>query len=163
MVKATVNSVKHYVQVSLETVTAGAVDSINISNAVVANAVNTAVEVREGSVIKAVYCELWCRTSDTSPGSVIAIMQKLPGVHAANPTAAEMASLFTYENKKNILYTTQGLTNVNTTDAIFLYKGWIKIPKSKQRQGLNDQLKWHTFAQALDQVICGFFLYKEYY
>ncbi len=163
MVRSMVNSVKHYVQISLETVVAGAVDSIVISKAVVANAVNTASEVREGCSIKAVYAEMWVRTGSVSEGSIVAILEKLPGVHAANPTAAEMAALFSYENKKNILYTTQGLTNDENNNAIAMYKGWIKIPKGKQRQGLNDQIKWHTFAQALDQIICGFFLYKEYY
>jgi len=44
-----------------------------------------------------------------------------------------------------------------------MYKGWIKIPKSKQRMGLGDRIVVQTFAQALDMIDCGFETYKEYF
>ncbi len=84
-------------------------------------------------------------------------------VPAAPYRISSPAALGDYTNKKNILYTTQALSNDQDADAIPLFKGWIRIPKSKQRFGLDDQLNFHVFAQALDQNICGFVTYKEYF
>ncbi len=79
------------------------------------------------------------------------------------PTAANMANLNDWSNKNNILYTTQAISNDQDADAIPLHKGWVKIPKGKQRMSLGDILAITTFAQALDQVICGVSIYKEYF
>ncbi len=73
-----------------------------------------------------------------------------------------MAALGDWSNKKNIFYTTMGLFNDQDADAIALFKGWIKIPKGKQRQGLEDSLKIAIFTPTIDLHICGFCLYKEY-
>jgi len=73
-----------------------------------------------------------------------------------------MAALGDWDNKKNILFTSQGLINDVDSSAMNLYRGWIKIPKSKQRMGLGDLVSWHlrTVGQSLN--FCGFELYKEY-
>ncbi len=163
MVRPTVNSTKHYVQFSLQSVLASAIKDLPISAAVSAPSSNLEAEVREGSVIKAVYLEMWIRGSELSPGSVLVTFYKRSGGDASLSTT-EAASLFTYDNKKNIFYHTQGLTNDTDADAIPFIRQWFKIPRGKQRMGLNDKLSLSIFAQgAVDQVICGFATYKEYF
>ncbi len=159
--KPVIHSTKHYIQNSLATTVAGAVTATTIATSVAVQDKNSVAEVVEGATIKAVYVEDWVRTNDTSPGSFVYIIAKFPnGVN--DPTAAEMAALHTWDNKKNVLYTTQALSNINTSQAIPMFKGWVKIPKGKQRMGLGDKLKTVFLAQALDQNVCGFKTYKEY-
>ncbi len=162
--RAQVHSAKHYVQKSLTTVLAGAVNITTIARGEEVSAVNTADDVREGSILKAVYIELWLRTNDTSPGSYVCVVEKRPGIGISiGISAADMANLHDYENKKNILFTSQALSNDQDADAIPVLRQWIKIPKSKQRFGLKDALVLNFFSQALDQNICGFMTYKEYF
>ncbi len=158
--RAPIHSVKHYVQKSLSTVLAGANTEIVIAKAVAIQNVDLADEIAEGSVIKAVFVEMWCRAGDTAGGSTLMTLLKEP----LNTTIsfANQIALFTYENKKNILYHTQGITNDQDADAIAFVRGWFKIPKSKQRFGLGDKLVLAVAAQALDNIICGFATYKEY-
>ncbi len=162
MVRPVLHSTKHYVQWSIFPVLAGALQAQSIVDAVAALAVNDPDEVAEGEVVKAVYIELWVRSSEASPGSGQMIVYKIES-DAANPTTTDMAALHSWDNKKNILYTTQGLFNDNNADAIAIFKGWIKIPKGKQRFGLGDrlQLTWFS-AGAIDAVLCGFATYKSY-
>ena len=157
-----IHSVKHYVQTSLTSIMAGAVDVTNVIRAEAPDDVDQVFEVIEGAIVKAVYVELWIRTNDTSPGTFVCVVEKRPGIQPGEISAADMAALGTYENKKNILFTSQGLTNDQDSLATPIYRGWIKIPKSKQRFGLKDRLVINVFAQALEQVICGMNIYKEY-
>ncbi len=161
MVRPTINSTKHYVQFSISTVTGGAVDTLQISNSVAVQNKDAVFEVQEGSQIKAVYVELWARAGSTTPSSGQMIIYKQPGSQA-DPSTVEMAALGNWVNKKNIFYTTMGLFNDQDADAIALYKGWLKIPKGKQRQGLEDSLKISVFTPTIDLQICGFATYKEY-
>jgi len=156
-----VHSIKHYVQHSIATVTGGGVTALSISHAVAPDAVDLVNEVIEGCSIKAVYVELWIRSASTTGSSGQMIIFK-KGSDATNPSATEMAALGDWDNKKNILYTTMGLFNDVDADAIALFKGWIKIPKGKQRQGLNDQLVISIFSPTVDAHVCGFVTYKEY-
>ncbi len=159
--RAPIHSVKHYVQTSLSTVVAAAILEINLVSAVVPSGVNLVNEVIEGALVKAIYIEEWLRTGDTSPGSFILIVEKVVGNKAA-PSAAQMAALGTYENKKNILFTSMGTLNVNTANATPVLRQWLPIPKGKQRMGLGDELRIVIFAQSLDIIRCGFATYKEY-
>ncbi len=161
MVRPMVHSTKHYTQFSLATVITGAVTNNVIVDAVTVGNKNLDKEVEEGSSVKAVYVEWWVRSGETSPGSFVAAIYKVPGGGAAF-TAAQMASLHTSDNKKNVFFTSQALTNNNTSQAINIARGWIKIPKSKQRMGLGDRIILSHFAQALDSITCGFATYKEY-
>ncbi len=162
MVKASVHSTKHYVQTSITPILAGAKLDVTAVNSVAVSNKNVPAEVEEGSDVKAVFLELWIRSSEASPGSFVFIFEKRPS-NVGSATVAQMAQLHDYPNKKNILYTTQGLINDNSADAIAIYKGWIKIPKGKQRMGLGDRLAWSCFAQgAIDMLVCGFQTYKEY-
>ncbi len=161
MVRAMVHSTKHYVQFSIFTIVGGAVATKILSVAVSVGNKNTVDEVEEGSSVKAVYLELWARAGETTAGSGQAIVYKKEGDMSA-PSATDMAALGLWDNKKNILYTTMGLYNDQDADAIAIYKGWIKIPKGKQRMGLKDALQVSIFAPTIDLHICGFATYKEY-
>ncbi len=157
--RAIIHSRKHYVQVSLTEVLAGAVlDTIIAFPKEVADDAN---EVEVGATIKAVFVEMWVRTNDTSPGTVTIDLYKTSS-GAVGMSAVEAAALHDYDNKKNILYHTQGLSNDQDADAIPFIRQWFKIPKGKQRFGLGDTLRLNIFSQALDQVVCGFITYKEY-
>ncbi len=78
--------------------------------------------------------------------------------------SADAAAIGDYDNKKNILYVTQGLAPANSTFQLNLVKGWFKIPKSKQRFGLGDKLQFFIRNNNAtdDQNFCGFATYKEY-
>ncbi len=161
MVRPVVHSIKHYVQFSLATVTGGAVVTDVPVVAVQRADLDTLSEITEGSIIKAIYIEMWIRSSSTTPTSGQMIIYKSEG-DTTSPTATDMAALGSWENKKNIFYTTMGLFNDQDADATMAFKGWIKIPKGKQRFGLNDKLKISIFAATVDAVRCGFATYKEY-
>ncbi len=162
MVRPVVHSRKHYVQQSLSTITGSAKSDTAIVNAVGVTDADLVNEVTEGALVKAVYIEEWLRAQSTSPGSIIGCLYKNPG-GSVPFTTTELAAMGTAENKKNVLYFTQGLINDQDADAIPFFRGWIKIPKSKQRFGLGDRLFWTIFAQgAIDVTRCGFVTYKEY-
>ncbi len=156
-----VHSTKHYVQHSIGTVTAGAVEDNDFVFATDVGAKNLVNEVEEGSSVKAIYLELWIRSAATSAASFVFCVAKRGGGQD-QPTASDMAALGDFVNKKNILYVTQGLTNDVDSSAMALYRGWIKIPKSKQRCGLGDKISWHLFAVGQSINFCGFVTYKEY-
>ncbi len=158
-----IHSEKHYVQFSIATVTASAATSFPIIESVAVDAKNTVSEVVEGAVIKAVYVEFWIRSAEADVGaSGQAVLVKLGG-DQATLTTVEMAALGDYTNKKNILYTTMGLYNDDQGNATAIIRGWVKIPKSKQRFGLGDSLELRVFAGgAIDLHVCGFATYKEY-
>ncbi len=158
--RAPIYSIKHYVQVSLTTVLAGATNPILLARGLERSLVNTATEVAEGSIVKAVYVEMWCRAGSTVQGNVLVTLVKTNDLQT--PAFADMTNLFAYNQKKNIFYHTQGLTNQDTADAIPFVRGWFKIPKSKQRFGLGDSLFIVVTAQAQDVEHCGFAVYKEY-
>jgi len=148
--------------VSLSTVANGAVANELLVNAI-EGAASTPDHVEQGSIVKAVYVEFWLIQASTSVGSFVAGIYKQPGTGALL-TAAQAAALHDWDNKKNVLYTTQGLSPANTTHLMNAYKGWIKIPKGKQRFGLGDKLRFFLRnLNATDDInFCGFATYKEY-
>ncbi len=158
--KPIIHSEKHIIQNSLRTVTSGNVEVLTLAEAVdVPGTNNTHVAV--GAVIKALNVENWVITGDTAHGSIVMAIMKLPG--GVNvPNAAEMANLNDYANKKNIFYLTMGLTNDSANSAIMNGPGLVLIPKGKQRMGLGDEWVQVSFSQALDQILCGKVIYKEY-
>ncbi len=158
--RAPIVAVKHYVQVSLATVLSGAALDTVIAKAVEVKAAGNASDVLNGSVIKAVFIEMWVRAGDTSPGSTLVTFYK--GTANQGMAFSEQIALHTYNEKKNVFYHTQGLTNDQDADAIPFIRQWFKIPKGKQRMGLGDTLRLSIAAQALDNIVCGFMTYKEY-
>ena len=161
MVRPAINSEKHIVQVSLTNVTALDVGTQNVCVAV-ASPGTSPTEVRIGSVVKAVYIELWLLGAGQQPNTSATIIYKVEN----NPTPitfSEMQNLEAYTNKKNILEMHQGLVGDANTNPSPFYRGWIKIPKGKQRIGLGDAIKLTVSAITEDLQFCGVFIYKEYF
>ncbi len=158
--KATINSQKHYVQVASFAVTAGTRSQLILVEAMEAP-VNTATDVREGAVVKAIYVEAWISGVTLDETAVIAVM-KLPGGGTVVPTFAEMQSLNDYENKKNIFEAHQGIAPTEG-NVIPVFRHWIKIPKGKQRFGLGDKLVLSLAAVSTNVNICFIATFKEYY
>jgi len=161
--RAVIHSEKHYFQMSIFNVAGTSITSKVPLKAVAIDAKNDVFEVTEGAVVKAIYLELWVRSEDTTATSSIITLEKAPGIATANMSAAQSAALGDYPNKKNIFYTTMGLINDQDADAIPVFRGWIKIPKSKQRFGLGDAIRLNIHANTTVGLnVCGFFTYKEY-
>ncbi len=157
-----VHSTKHYVQITLSTATTGVRVNNILALGVAKQDANTGNEVEEGSTLKAVFFEMWVIGS-VSDQFYTAIIEKKPA-GAAPATFTEMTNLFTYDNKKNILYTTQGLaSNDGIAMPVPIFKGWFKIPKGKQRFGLGDSLNFTIASRGSATItFCGFATYKEY-
>ncbi len=159
--RAVISSRKHYVQHSLFTVAAAVSAKVEFINAVAPADVNTGKEIQEGDIVKAIYIEMWLKASDTSDGTFIVILEKVPA--AATPiVAGQMAALDSYSNKKNILYTTMGLYNDVDSPATPIIRQWFKIPKGKQRFGLGDELTMTLLSQTGAMQGCGFGIFKSY-
>jgi len=163
MVRPMVTSTKHYVQSSLRTITALTSESIVLVEGTRLQDVSGVDDVVQGSSVKAVYIEHWLRTQDTAPGSFVCAIYKAPAGVAVFSTGG-IAAMNNADNKKNVLFMSQGLLNDQDSSALSVYRGWIKIPKGKQRMGLGDRIILQTFAQTagLDLTACGFATYKEY-
>ncbi len=162
MVRPMVHSTKHYVHYPIDQVGAGLLQSIRLCVAVESTAANLGDEVEEGSSLKAIFVELWLQNQGNL-GEFICTLTKTPE-NSTGPTFVESANLFTYTNKKNVLYTTQGLTsNDAISGPVPVMRGWYKIPKSKQRFGLGDSIRLNIAnVSANDLNRCGFSTYKEY-
>ncbi len=159
---APINSIKHYVHRINNTIANGAIAVQNVVNAVAETRVN-AEDVLQGSIIKAVYIEEWLHSNliDGASNQVIFIIEKIPS-GGVNMTAAQALNLGAYPNKKNILFASQGNLGDNTTNTVPFHRGWILMPKGKQRFGIGDRLVIDVapVGGTVDQ--CGVHTYKEY-
>ena len=162
MVRPVVHSTKHYVQFPIDQITFATLQSIVIVDGVESTIANSATEVAEGSIVKAVFVELWLQNQSTL-SEFIVTLTKVPEF-GTGPTFAQQAALFTYSNKKNVLYCTQGLgPNDAISGPIPVLRQWFKIPKGKQRFGLGDRLILSISNVGSDDLNrCGFSTYKEY-
>ncbi len=162
MVRPMVHSTKHYVQLPITSVATGVQDQNTIVLAVEGTLANLATEVSEGSTIKAVYFEMWLQNTGNL-GEFIATISKNPE-NNPGPTFAQQANLTAYTNKKNVFWTSQGLTsNDGVSGPVNIIRGWVKIPKSKQRFGLGDALTINISNVSSNSLNrCGFATYKEY-
>ncbi len=162
---APINAVKHYVhRPSVGVVSASILNHVLV-NSVVAPATATAADVKEGAIIKAIFIELWCiglGAADTTAQFNVAI-EKLQGGQPLM-TFAQSINLGAYPNKKNVLYTTQGLLTSNVADAqsVNIARSWMLIPKGKQRFGLGDRLLINISSTGQRIDWCGITTYKEY-
>ncbi len=151
---------KHYTQHAQFNLAAGAITSINLVDAVTVADKNASQEVVEGNTVKAIYLEFWFSVNGTGLGSGIAVLEKTVASQTAM-TATESNNLGAYKNKKNVLHTFEGLLPPNTQNPVPIIKGWFRIPKGKQRFGLNDKLVINFSALIGGMTICGFSTYKE--
>ncbi len=164
-VRPVINSNKHFVHRTNVAVASGAILVNDIVDSVVAPATANSFNVEEGSVVKAVYVEIWIigNAADTTLGVVIGTVEKIPN-NAPQMTFAQSVNLGAYPNKKNILYTTQGIVaNGTGGPAIPFIRQWISIPKGKQRMGLTDRIVLNLSSSGTAGInVCGIFIYKEY-
>ncbi len=156
-----IQSEKHYVQFSPTSIALGAIATKFMVDSVAVDAKNDVDEVVEGSIVKAVFLELWIVGDDTPISSFKMSIEKLSG-DMSIISVGEMAALGDYVNKKNVLYMSQGLTPGNTNYPQVVFKAWIKIPKGKQRFGLADKLALNITADLDGLLFCGFCTYKSY-
>jgi len=155
------NTVKHIVQYPINPISAGSLQSTILITSVQRTTANLATEVAEGSIVKAVYVELWLQNKSDDGEEIVTVCKTQEA--QLGPTFAEMGSLFTYINKKNILFTHQGLSaSDNGSGPYPIIKQWIKIPKGKQRFGLGDTLML-SISNVSSTVLnsCGMSIYKE--
>ncbi len=160
-----INSKKHIFQISQATVAQAARVATVLVDAI-EGAHSQPQHVREGASVKACYVEFWVSQDSASVvGSYTAVLEKVPGI-GGTISAGNMAALHDYENKKNILFTAQGLLTPNDGGQVPVIRGWYKIPKSKQRFGLGDTLTLsirNNNATAIDINFCGLAIFKEYF
>ncbi len=162
---APINSVKHYVGQPAFTVALGTSTTLEIAD-VVAAPVNTNREkVSEGSLIKSIHYEYWILGSgaDNTNTQFVLTIEKSPS-NAINPAFSDMLNLGGYANKKNILYTTQGVITTRNQGgaAIPIIRDWLLVPKGKQRMGQEDRILVSIASVETPLVICGMATYKEY-
>jgi len=159
--KSPINSRKHIVQHTTTQVLTATVDTKSEINAVALQDVNLAQEVVEGTVVKAIFIERWL-SGTFNVGSFVMMVEKSVAGQPV-PTFTNMTTLDAYPNKKNILYTTQGLIPEDNGNPIPVMRQWLKIPKGKQRFGLNDKLRVVIAAIGAESVqYCGLTIYKSY-
>ncbi len=159
-----IQSKKHINQHSQGTVAQAAIDNFVICTAIEGPS-TTPEFISEGAIVKACYVEMWVGTeSATVVNSYTIALYKDPG--GSNPAlTADMAALHDWSNKKNILFTGQGLLPIEDGGIIPVMRGWYKIPKGKQRFGLGDRLVLtlrNNNATAIDIQFCGIAIFKEY-
>ncbi len=160
--KAPIHSTKHIVQFPFDQIATGVVQQISLCVGTESTLANTATEVAEGSIVKAIYIELWLQNSANDGHQVVVVSKAEDG--SPGPTFAEMANLFAYTNKKNILFTHEGLSsNDGVGNPQNILRQWIKIPKGKQRIGLGDTLRITISNPSANNLNrCGLCIYKEY-
>ncbi len=162
--KAPITSRKHIFQISQATVMQAAAVNTNFISAI-EGARSQPQHVAEGAIVKACYVEFWVSQDSASVvGSYTIILVKNPGGNAT-PLTSNLAALHDYDNKKNILFTAQGLLTPNDGGQVPVLRGWYKIPKGKQRFGLGDILTIsirNNNATAIDINFCGLAIFKEY-
>ncbi len=158
-----IQSEKHLVQITLSSVVALDSATETIVNAVQDVTPGNPRHVPVGAIVKAVYVELWLLGTGQQPNTTTVIVEKTPGSSRdTDITATEMGDLHGYFNKKNILETHQGLIGDANTNPVPFFRGWIKIPKGKQRFGLGDRFQLSIKAITEDVQYCAVFIYKAY-
>ncbi len=159
-----IKSKKHIVQIAQATVGQAAAVSTKLVEAAEATG-TTPITVEEGAIVKACYVEFWVSQDSASVvGSYTVALAKNPS-GLTGPTATNMAALHDWDNKKNILFTAQGLLTPNDGGQVPVLRGWYKIPKGKQRFGLGDDLRLtirNNNVTAIDINFCGIAIFKEY-
>ncbi len=159
-----INSIKHFVLESNTAVTSGARKTIIVANCVVAPANADTTQVKEGSAIRAIHLEYWIRGegADGVDTQQNVYVEKVPA-GATAMTYTQALNPMAYPNKRNIMFSSQGVLGDKTTAPIPILNGWMLVPKGKQRMALGD--KWNVTVAATGQSVglCGKALFKEYY
>ncbi len=155
-----IQSIKHINQHHATAVAQGAVTTFDEAIAV-KDYTGSAVNVPVGAVVKAIYVEMWVLSDTSAFGNVVVTVEKRKAGQVSM-TAAQSTALDSYPNKANVFYTTEGLTPPNVANPMPFIRGWIKIPKGKQRMALGDTICVNVSAVVIQQEICGLSIYKHY-
>jgi len=157
-----IKSRKHLVQLPFNQLSTGTAENNLLLESVAVTAKNTPREVEEGAIVKAIFVELWLQNSANDGHSVVTLSKQTDS--GLGPTFAELATLDTWGNKKNILFTHEGLTsNDGVGNPVRIMYSWFKIPKTKQRMGLGDILSLSISNPSSNNLNrCGLAIYKEY-
>ncbi len=159
-----INSIKHFVPFTNADTASGGIRNTVLINVVAKGAARSAVNsVEEGCKIFGTYLEYWLKGNgttgtDTQFTCVVVLLKS----GATAPTVADMLNLQAYTNKKNILYTTQGVIGDSSTQGVPVIRNRIKIPKGKQRFGLGDSLNLIMTPTGENIQNCGIAVYKEF-
>ncbi len=156
-------TIKHMINIENAQVASGVANPIELVQAVAQADVAQFTDVVEGSLVKTVFLEMWIKSFAAAGEDTKfqLVLEKVP--QNANPiTFTQMNNLMTYPNKKNILYTSQGVIGDLTTQSIPIVRQWFMIPKGKQRFGLGDELIVSVSATAAVIQRCGLCIYKEW-
>ncbi len=158
--RPTINTKKHIVQRSPQSQAGGVITEVILVDAVQNLGAGTAAGVvTVGAKVAAIYIEFWCTSDDASQGSAnITLEKRSSGLTAM--TFAQSIALFTYPNKNNVFYITQGVVPGNVQTPVPLIRGWFKIPKGKQRMALGDKIVLN-FSGITGATECGFAVFKE--
>ncbi len=158
--KNVIHSVKHFIHTPAAVTVSGTRTRVTLVTVVANTALPVnSVDVKEGSKISAIYVEMWVEAA--SPlFTVLGCVVKVPG-GSNPPNYAETLNLGTYNNKRNILETHQGLAPANG-NIIPLFRQWIQIPKGKQRMALGEEIQVIISATGANVSHCGIAIYKEY-
>ncbi len=160
--KPIIHSRKHIVQTPFSQISTGTSETINYITTVDRTVADASNEVVEGANVKAIFIEMWVQNS-ANDGHQVAVLIKNP-VGESGPAFGGMADLDSYDNKKNILWTHEGLSsNDGVGNPQSILRQWIKIPKGKQRFGLGDRLDFVLSNPSSNNLNrCGLAIYKEY-
>ncbi len=157
-----IQSQKRIIQYTLTTLpTGGAVVELAIASAKQEISTANNIDVLVGSIVKAVYIELWYLGDGQQPATVEAVFIKSPAGNTG-PDSTEFQNLNDFNNKANIFEFHQGLIGDANANPIPFWRGWVKIPKGKQRMALGDTLTIRTKAVTESAQICGMAIYKVY-
>ncbi len=157
--KSPINSQKHIVQQTLDTVAMGSNTAYTLL--VSTETPTSAHHVPVGAVVKAIFVEWWSLSEAAQPGTSTQSVEKLKGGQSVM-TFAQSQALHTYPNKANILEIHQGIIPDANSNPIPAFRGWVKIPKGKQRMALGDQLVLNVNSQTDVVEVCGICIYKSY-
>ncbi len=161
--QAPITSDKHYVQQTNVSLASGAIAVVGLVQALARGTNRTATaHIDEGSLVKAIFVEWWLNGSGASGATTQFdfILYKLPGVGAL-PVTADLLNLQSWDNKKNIFFTTHGVLGGIGNQSVPIIRQWIMIPKGKQRMGLNDRIQIGLIVTGETVQYCGFATYKE--
>ncbi len=161
---APIVSKKHILPIGITATAVGGITKLIIAESKDAPTNLVASEVKIGSVIKAVYIEMWTRGDDETapPANVFIAFEKLIG-SSGFMVFTDATGINVYDNKSNVFYVTQGLVSAGTANSgIPFLRGWFKIPKGFQRMAIGDKLVLNLVALNHDLESCGIFVYKEY-
>ncbi len=160
---APINTVKHYVHLANTAIASGSLLAVIAVQAVVAPATANAFSVKEGSLVKTIFYEMWVLNQGVTATNTkfTLTIEKVPS-GLASVLFADVNNLGAYDNKKNILYHTQGVISGEDTASVPIIRGWLQIPKGKQRMGRGDRIVMSITTLGQVMAACGFFTYKEW-